>query len=265
MKDQNKRLIQELEKKNAELGLALATLDATDDCVLIFDAETLRFIYVNQGACRNLGRTADQVLMMTPLDILPEFTEESFRAMLMPMLAGEVRSHRFFAMHRHYAGHDVPVEISLQYVALPGERARFIAIARDVTEKRQVVDELHRSQSLLRIAGKLARVGGWELNLPGNEVYLSSEIWDLLEYPPGETPSLEEALALNSPAGRAQISAALAACAGEGRPFDLDLQINTAKGRPIWARVCGDAVRDAQGVIERVNGAFSDITERKLA
>lgn len=265
MKDNNTRLIQELEEKNAELGLALATLDATEDCVLIFDAETLRFIYVNQGACRNLGRTADQVLMMTPLDILPEFTGESFRAMLTPMLAGEVRSHRFFAVHRHDAGHDVPVEIALQYVAPPGERARFIAIARDVTEKRQVEGELHRSQSLLRIAGKIARVGGWALNLPGNEVYWSSEIWDLLEYPPGEVPSLEEALALYPPAWREKISAAIATCAREGKPFDLDLQVNSAKGRLIWARVCGEAVRDAQGVIVRVNGAFSDITERKLA
>jgi len=48
-------------------------------------------------------------------------------------------------------------------------------------------------------------------------------------------------------------------------PFDLELEIVTAKDRRIWVRTIGQAERNAAGMINRVQGAFQDITEHKVA
>ncbi len=135
------------ERKQADQAIrqALATLDATEDCAFIFDPETLRFSYVNQGSIRQFGYTRAELLTMTPLDIKPEINEARFREMLRPLLRGEVRSHQFTTLHRHKDGHDVPVEINLQYVVPAGERPRFIAIARDITERKRAEEELREA------------------------------------------------------------------------------------------------------------------------
>ena len=43
------------------------------------------------------------------------------------------------------------------------------------------------------------------------------------------------------------------------------MQIITARGRRVWVRTIGEAVRNATGEIIQVHGAFQDITERELA
>lgn len=52
-------------------------------------------------------------------------------------------------------------------------------------------------------------------------------------------------------------------CAREGTPYDFELPKFTAKGRLIWVRSIGEAVRDAEGRIIRLQGAFQDITKSK--
>ena len=46
--------------------------------IYVFDAGTLRFVQVNRGARENLGYDMDQLRRLTPLDLKPEFTAESF-------------------------------------------------------------------------------------------------------------------------------------------------------------------------------------------
>jgi signal transduction histidine kinase/CheY-like chemotaxis protein/HPt (histidine-containing phosphotransfer) domain-containing protein len=57
--------------------------------------------------------------------------------MLAPMIRGELRTFRFTTIHRHKDGREIPAEVNFQYVAPEGETPRFIAIARDVTERQQ--------------------------------------------------------------------------------------------------------------------------------
>ena len=193
----NTELETRVEARTAEVRQALATLDATEDVVFIFDPETLRHSYVNEGAVRQLGYTREELLGMTPMDFKPEFNEARYREMLAPMLRGEVRTHRFSTrhpfnpnstsadgevrthrfttLHRHKDGHDLPVEINLQYVAPVGERPRFIAIARDITERQQSERLALRSQRLEAI-GTLAGGVAHDLNNALAPVLLGIEI-----------------------------------------------------------------------------------------
>ncbi|MAD77315.1 MAG: hypothetical protein CML20_21490 [Rheinheimera sp.] len=118
------------------------TLDSTLDCVFMFDADTLQFFYVNQGALDQLGYTTTELLKLHPYDVKPHYPEAEFRKMIAPLLNGEVRRLNFQTVHRHKNGHDLPVDISLQYVKLEDEPARFIAIVRDITAQQQYKEEI---------------------------------------------------------------------------------------------------------------------------
>ena len=135
----------------------------------------------------------------------------------------------------------------------------------DITGRKAIQDKLRQSQSLLQTAGEIAQVGGWAINLPDNALMWSDEICVILDYPKGTVPPLAEALLLYPPASYAVISAALGACTRDGTSFDCELEIFTAKRRRLNVRVIGQAVRDKDGRITGIEGAFQDITERKKA
>jgi PAS domain S-box-containing protein len=119
-----------------------ATLDATLDCVFIFDDETLKFSYVNQGAVRQFGYSCEEFEDMTPLDLDPSFADQSFRDMVAPLIAGEKDSLTFQQTPRRKDGSELPVEVFLQYVSPRGGDSRFVAIVRDITERKRMEDSL---------------------------------------------------------------------------------------------------------------------------
>lgn len=142
--------ISENKQIQAELQRFKTTLDLTQDCVFMFDPLTLKFFFVNKGAFDQVGYTVDEMMDMTPLDIKPEFDETRFRTMIAPMLAGEISGHHFETVHRHKDGHDINVEIALQYVAPANESPRFIAIVRDITQRKLAEQKLIEREAFYR-------------------------------------------------------------------------------------------------------------------
>ena len=125
--------------------------------------------------------------------------------------------------------------------------------------------QLEDNTRLLSMAASVARVGGWEVDLEKGEVSRSDEVCRIHETAPGTNVSLQEAINFYAPEYRDRMQEAFRACAEEGRPFDLELQIITATGRRAWVRSFGVAVRDSFGKIVRVQGGFQDISERREA
>ena len=131
------RDITERKQANAALDRFKGTLDRTLDCVFMFEPDSLLFFYVNQGALDQVGYSNDELLRMHPYDIKPDFAEPKFRELIAPLLQGQQSVASFETVHRHKNGRHVPVEIFLQYIAPSGERARFVAIVRDITERKK--------------------------------------------------------------------------------------------------------------------------------
>lgn len=125
------------EASNLKMKQFMNTLDQTLDCVFMFDPETLKFFYTNQGAQLQVGYTANELANMTAVDIKPHFDEKSFREMLKPLINGDVNTLRFETEHQHRDGHLIPVEIFLQYVSALGEEPRFVAMVQDISERRK--------------------------------------------------------------------------------------------------------------------------------
>jgi PAS domain S-box-containing protein len=134
----------------AELSRALVLLDATYDAVLIYDAGNRRIRFVNRGAAQQLGYTREDLLGMDVLAIKHSFDAEEFTQRLAPLLAGQVDSLSFEAMHRRKDGQELPVEVSARLVRLEefGGAASIATVARDISARKHAEDELDRFFSL---------------------------------------------------------------------------------------------------------------------
>jgi PAS domain-containing protein len=63
-------------------------IDGSASEIYVFDAVTLRFVLVNEGARANLGYSIDELETMTPLDLKPDFTSDDFSSILDPLHLG---------------------------------------------------------------------------------------------------------------------------------------------------------------------------------
>ncbi|HEU4763664.1 MAG TPA: PAS domain S-box protein, partial [Gemmatimonadales bacterium] len=136
---------------------------------------------------------------------------------------------------------------------------------RDVTAERAAEEQLAQQAALLRIAGQVARIGGWRIDLPERTLTWSDEIRAMHDLPPGTQASLIQGMEFFTPDSRPVMDQHLEACIRDGTPYDVEVEKVTATGRRIWVRNIGEAVRDADGRIVRVQGAFQDITAQKAA
>jgi len=123
---------------NIQLSQFKTTLDMTLDCVFMFDAESWQFLYVNQGAINQVGYTEVELQQMTLLDVQPYISLQQFYKKINDLINQSPLSLTFETVHRHKAGHFIPVEISLQYIQIAGQKSRFVAIVRDISERKQI-------------------------------------------------------------------------------------------------------------------------------
>jgi len=132
-------------------------------------------------------------------------------------------------------------------------------------ERSRGSQKLLESETLLRIASRAAHIGGWSVDFPGSSITWSDEVCAIHEMPAGSCPEFDQALDFYAPEYREAIARAFEKCLFDGEPFDEEMQIITATGRRLWVRTVGEGIRDENGSITRVQGAFQDITEKQLA
>ena len=117
-------------------------LDAARDAVFIFDARTMRFSYVNQGAVEQTGFNVGELLAMRPFDLAVELGEDAYREILEPLTRGHAESASLSTVHQRRDGTTVPVELGFQTIATVGRVRRIVAVARDVSEQRRAEERI---------------------------------------------------------------------------------------------------------------------------
>jgi hypothetical protein len=128
-----------------------------------------------------------------------------------------------------------------------GKPVRALGTCQDITERRHAEGELRQKRAMLAMAGRLAQVGAWSVELPTLQVTWSDELALMHDEVRGFAPTLEQRLAYYAPEAVQTMRDAFERCVAEGVAFDVEHELITAGGRRIWARTMGEAVRDVDG------------------
>jgi len=147
--------ITERKKAEREKISLQETIENSLNEIYTFDAETLLFNYVNQGALLNLGYSEKEIKALTPLDLKPEYTKTLFNKLIAPLKNNKKEKITFFTNHKRKDGSLYPVEVHLQLVS-DGITKRFLAVILDITVRRIVEEENRFKANLLSTIGQAA-------------------------------------------------------------------------------------------------------------
>jgi len=118
--------------------------------ICLFDPHTLRILFANDGAVRNLGYSREELVGMTMTDFKPTQSPDSFRALLAPLAAGEQETLVLKLTHRRRDGTEYPVETHLQLVDRGHGLRVGLALMNDLTEHQRILDTLQFSEQKFR-------------------------------------------------------------------------------------------------------------------
>ncbi len=154
----------------------------------------------------------------------------------------------------------------LSWNATPEPALQFsFAIARDVTDQKLSEKELLKTRDMLERTGRMAKVGGWEKNLKTGEDNWSEVTREIHEVESDFVPTMQNGIEFYKEGeSREKIIEVVTHTVKTGEPFDVELQIVTAKGNERWIRALGYAEFEGGEAI-RLYGTFQDICNRKQA
>ncbi len=221
----------------------------------------LRYLAVSQRWISDYGLHDTRLIGRPHLEILPA-TPRHWREIYRRCLAGATE-HSEEDIVRLADGSEQTVRWECRpWREADGTIGGIAIFSEALTEQRLAEKKLLESEARLRAAQSLARIGSWELNTITGEFSWSAETYRLHELPPRTPVTIEQALSFYPGAHRRRIDAALTQALQHGISWDVEVQIDTAAGRPLWIRSIGQPeVRNGQTV--RILGTIQDISERK--
>ena len=229
------------------------------DMFCIVDLNSL-FFEVNQTFVDTLGYPREQLLGRSYMDLIVQDDRRNVIDAVRLLTEGfDVNDLNVRALDHEGNEHWLQINATLS-----DDDLIYVA-ARDTTEARAIQEKLKSNEALLKMAEKAARIGAWILDIETGKAIWSDVIFDIHELSRDHVPTPEEALNFYTPDSREIIAQAVQTCIHQGIPFDEEVQIQTMTGRLRWVRVIGHAVRDHNGAIKQLQGAFQDVTPSRQA
>ncbi|MBZ0089258.1 MAG: PAS domain S-box protein, partial [Thermoanaerobaculia bacterium] len=143
-------------------------------------------------------------------------------------------------------------------------RAVFHGFLSDISERKRIEEQLRHQELLLREAGEIAHVGGWEFDPATGQGTWTQETARIHGMDPALPVDAARGLDFYRGESRRRIDLAIAEALRSGAPYDLELELTAADGALKWVRtICHPETRE--GRVVRMRGSFQDITERKRA
>jgi PAS domain S-box-containing protein len=240
----------------------------------IFDAETLRFLLVNDAAIEHYGFSRDEFLAMTIKDIRPE---EDIPLLLATMSDSPNRGKPAIWRHKRKDGRIIDVEIVAHDFRFRGKPAR-LALVDDITDRRRAEQALHQSEQQhrklvehleqererLAEAQAVAKVGSWELDLATNVLFWSDETYRIFGIDRADFGASYEAfLERVHPDDRDAVNRAYAEAIANCTLYAIDHRMQMADGSIKYVHERCHTTYDAAGRPLRSIGTVQDVTEQK--
>ncbi len=219
------------------------------------------FLHVNSVLCSMLGYDESELLGRLFSDVWMPSRRDSFAAIFESFkrqlsTQGEIRL-------QHRDGHEVVVWlVGRVQCDQQGNFLRTHCVLTDVTEQTAAARALQESEALLREMSEMAQVGGWVLDVATGRVTATHLVRQIHEIDPDAPVSLELGLSSFDGEQRKQLEAAIERAIGYGEPYDLELEMRTARGNRKWVRAVAVPVLE-DGRLVRLRGILQDVSARR--
>lgn len=144
-----------------------------------------------------------------------------------------------------------------------GAPVKSIGIVSDVSAVIQAKTELIKTREILEQASQIARIGAFEWNLSDNILYWSPLLREIVEVDQHYVPDVAKGIALYKEGeSREKVERALSKAIHEGEPYDIEVELVTARGNNRWVRSIAQPEME-NGKCIRLAGIIQDISEQK--
>ncbi len=249
-------------------ALLQSILDASPNLTFIYDLKEQRNVLVSQGESMNdmfpieawQGQSLETILTYIHPDDVPIVLNRRSAISVLP-------DKTIFSKEYRLRDREGKWRTCLERGVIfkrdeHGKPVQILSTLIDVTEQRQTAQALRYTEDILSKAERVAHVGAWEVDLQTMQVYWSDETYRIHEVDERKPITVEEAIQFYAPEAQAIVKNAVEQAIQQGKSYDLELPLITAKGTPKWVHTIGyPELKD--GKVVRLYGVFQDITERK--
>jgi PAS domain S-box-containing protein len=257
-RDITRKKVADNELKTSEARFR-SLFEQSNDAVLIIDLEG-RHVAANLRAAEMFGYTQEEIENLSFRDTSAE--AKSSADMLRRLIQGE-KIPLYERTFRKKNGDLIFCEVNVELVRdANGNPMHIQSIVRDISERKKAEEVLFKTKEMLEQTSLLVSLGGWEKNLENGEDNWSETTRAIYEVDRDFVPNMENTINFHKEGDREKIKIAVENLIKTGQPYDLELQIITAKNQEKWIRTIGNA-EFKDGKCVRIYGVFQDIDERK--
>lgn len=146
-------------------------------------------------------------------------------------------------------------------------RNRIAVLVHDISKRKNVDEELRKSEERLKIAQKISHIGSWEYQYGTETTVWSEEMFRIYGLKENHIPlSWEELQTLIVANDIPKINMTVDSINSTGIPQEVEFTVKPFdKSRPKIVLLTGETEKDENGKVSRLYGTLQDITERKRA
>ena len=168
----------------------------------------------------------------------------------------------FESVHRRKNGSTFPVEVTIKPVTI--DRAYYVAVVRDITDRKRAQEALRESEERLRLAAEAGKMFAYTWDAATDQMLRSGDS-DLLGVDTATPYTGRQLLEKVHPDDRHLLVSAFERLTPDTPLFQVSYRMFRPDGEIVWVERNSRAYFDEHGRVLRIIGMVADVTQRKRA
>ena len=232
-------------------------LEKSDNEIYVINSRTLKFEHVNQGACKNIGYTMDELREMTPLDLKPDFTPKQFADQIQPLRDGSANFVRFNTDHLRKDGTRYPITVHLHCSQFEG-RDVLVSLILDITQQERAAEAIRK----LSVAVEQSPASVIITDVHGGIEYVNPMFTQVTGYSKHDALSADTRMLLGGRLSEEEYHQLWQTVRG-GEVWRGEFQSRKKTGELYWSSVSVSPIRNSRNETTHYLAVIQDVTNNK--